>query len=186
MENYIYSVLGVFAIFCAFGVIISSNPVNSLLFLVGSFLFVGLLMIMSDAEFIGWLLLVVYVGAIAILFLFVVMMLNIKFIDLVENSTRYIPIGLILGLVFIYELKNRFIVDSFSNLSDFSFLDFYPKDNLLSLGSVLYTDYAYYFIIGSLILLVGMIGAIVLSLHHSEEVRRQDIFSQVESSVYVD
>lgn len=195
IEQFIY-----FFSFCAFIsgflVISSTNPVNSVFALVLCFANSSLLLIILGFEFLALLFMIVYVGALAILFLFVVMMLNIRLIEIMENSVRYLPIGLILGVVLIIELL--IIIDQYYNLnpSNTESNIFFINDSLLSnntilsnltnveaIGQIIYTEGYIYFLIASLVLLVAMIGAIVMTLYHEEEVKRQDIFSQISTDI---
>lgn len=171
-------------------VISSTNPMHSVFSLVLTFANTSVLLLMLGVEFLALLFLIVYVGAIAILFLFVVMMLNIKMVELRDNATRYVPIGFIIGLLFLMEIiiiADKQIIniprspngysDFIIKISDFSEI-IYNSTNIQLLGQVLYTDYYIQFLTAGLILLVSMIGAIVLTLSHEPEVRRQDIFAQ--------
>jgi NADH:ubiquinone oxidoreductase subunit 6 (subunit J) len=184
MKIYLY--LGsISAVLSGWKVITSKNPILSVFWLVVTFAAAAFLLILLGVEFLPLLFIIVYVGAIAILFLFVVMLLNIKLVEITENATRYVPIGIITGLVFLYQIY--FGLDSFRNqeiniLSNSSTMDFIhitKQNNIQQIGELLYTDYWLYFIISSLILLVSMIGAIVLSLYHEESVKRQDLFAQI-------
>lgn len=180
------------AITAALLVISSKNPVHSVMFLILVFCNVAGLLLLLQVEFLAMIFLIVYVGAIAVLFLFVVMMLEIKVLDLTESLIRYLPIGALIGLVFVLEvvmlLKSSvtpivpIAVDGGINLT------LWPSKveiltNIELLGSLLYTHYSYLFIVASLVLLVAMLGAIVLTLHKDSGVRRQDIFSQVSRNV---
>lgn len=183
METFIW-LLGLGAVYSGFMVISAINPVHSVFYLVLTFLNTSLLLLVLGVEFLSILFIIVYVGAIAVLFLFVVMMLNIKLIELIDNTTRYVPIGFIIGIIFLTLL---------SNLFDFTELGFalnplgssiqviYSEipTNVELVGSVLYTDYFLFFIIASFILLVSMIGAIILTIYHSDQIKRQDLFSQI-------
>ena len=173
-------------------VISSRNPVHSVFYLVVAFVNSSLLLIIMGVEFLSILFIIVYVGAIAILFLFVVMMLNIKFVELLDNTTRYVPIGFIIGLIFLSLILAN-IIDFNAYMSIFSsathlttidnnlplFLDKLNYLNIESIGNILYTDYFLFFIIASFILLVSMIGAIILTIYHEENIKRQDLFSQI-------
>ncbi len=173
---------GIIAIISSIFVITARNPVHSVLALVATYAATCGIMILLGVEFLALLFMIVYVGAIAILFLFVVMMLNIKLEELKDNATRYVPIGLIIGIVFILEVL--FILESeiyFSppTLPLYTWVN--PSNNVSTIGAVLYTDFWLWMILASLILLVAMIGAIVLTLQHHNisNVRRQDIFGQL-------
>jgi NADH-quinone oxidoreductase subunit J len=137
---------------------------------------------MIGCEFLSLLLIIVYVGAILILFLFVVMLLNIKVVELNENTTRYVPIGAIIGLIFLYQVYFLLTSELSSwqpswSIQDFTFI--LKVTNIEQLGILLYSEYWIYFLVSSIVLLVSMIGAIVLCLFHEQTVKRQDIFAQV-------
>jgi NADH-quinone oxidoreductase subunit J len=158
-------------------VISSRNPVHSVLFLILAFFNAAGLFVLLGAEFLAMLLVVVYVGAVAVLFLFVVMMLDINFVELREGFQRYMPLGLGVGGVLLAE-----ILFVFFNSADMpeTVLMVNEVSNTRALGRILYTDYVYLFQLAGLILLVAMIGAIALTLRKRENVRRQSIASQIE------
>jgi NADH-quinone oxidoreductase subunit J len=165
----------------AFGVIAARNPVHSVLFLILSFFNAAGLFVLLGAEFLAMILMVVYVGAVAVLFLFVVMMLDIDFAELKRGAQDYLLLGAGVGLLLVAELiaivfvwKNGQVAVPAVDHAMQSGLT-----NTQALGRILYTDYIYYFQIAGLILLVAMIGAIVLTLRHRPGVRRQSIWSQV-------
>ena len=161
-------------------VIGARNPVHSVLFLILAFFNAAGLFVLLGAEFLAMLLLVVYVGAVAVLFLFVVMMLDIDFAELKRGTLQYLPFGALIGLVLVAELVmagsawllKPAVLDARANAT--------PEGltNTAALGHILYTDYIYYFQIAGLVLLVAMIGAIVLTLRHRPGVRRQVISVQ--------
>ncbi len=158
-------------------VISSRNPVHSVLFLILTFFNAAGLFVLLGAEFLAMLLVVVYVGAVAVLFLFVVMMLDINFVELREGFQRYMPLGLGVGGVLLAE-----ILFVFFNSADMpeTVVMVNQVSNTRALGRILYTDYIYLFQLAGLILLVAMIGAIALTLRKRENVRRQSIASQTE------
>ena len=158
-------------------VISSRTPVHSVLFLILAFFNAAGLFVLLGAEFLAMLLVVVYVGAVAVLFLFVVMMLDINFVELREGFQRYMPLGLGVGGVLLAE-----ILFVFFNSADMPETVVMVNDvsNTRALGRILYTDYIYLFQLAGLILLVAMIGAIALTLRKRENVRRQSIASQIE------
>jgi len=177
--TYIFSAL---AIGSAVMVIGSRNPIHSVLALILVFFNSAALLLLLEVEFLAMIFLVVYVGAIAVLFLFVVMMLNINQVELSENWVRYLPVGGLIGIIFLLEIflildSTFFVVESQPYLSWFTYFD--QKTNIEVLGQILYTEYWFYFIIASMILLVAMIGAIVLTLTH-QTARRQNIYYQLE------
>ena len=156
-------------------VISSRNPVHSVLFLILAFFNSAGLFVLLGAEFLAMLLVVVYVGAVAVLFLFVVMMLDINFAELREGFQRYMPLGLGVGGLLLAEILfvffNREEMPENVNLVS-------EVSNTRALGRVLYTDYIYLFQVAGLILLVAMIGAITLTLRRRENVRKQSISAQ--------
>ncbi|MCF8475889.1 MAG: NADH-quinone oxidoreductase subunit J [Pseudolabrys sp.] len=164
----------------AFMVIASRNPVHSVLYLILAFVNAAGLFVMIGAEFLAMILIVVYVGAVAVLFLFVVMMLDVDFAELKQGVLQYLPIGLLIGGVFLAELL--FVVGAWVIGPGVpkAIVAPIPADltNTEAIGRVLYTDYVYFFEISGMILLVAMIGAIVLTLHHKVRVKRQDIATQ--------
>jgi NADH-quinone oxidoreductase subunit J len=172
-----------FAIICVgagFMVISAKNPVHAVLFLILAFFNAAALFVLLGAEFLAMILVVVYVGAVMVLFLFVVMMLDVDFAELRAGFIKYLPIGATVGLLLLVELifvLGAWIVSPGSP----------PQapiaqgiSNTAALGEILYTKYVYLFEAAGLILLVAMIGAIVLTLQHKEGVRRQSIAEQVQ------
>jgi NADH-quinone oxidoreductase subunit J len=163
----------------AFMVIASRNPVHSVLFLILAFFNAAGLFVLLGAEFLAMILVVVYVGAVAVLFLFVVMMLDIDFADLKRGALQYLPIGGMVGLAMATELI-LFVAGHWAVAPGAVLASATPANvsNTAALGRILYTDYIYYFQIAGLVLLVAMIGAIVLTLRHRPGVRRQSISTQ--------
>jgi NADH-ubiquinone oxidoreductase chain 6 len=233
MTEILFCLFSSIALISGIMVITARNPVHSVLFLILVFCNAAGLLILLNLDFFAMIFLVVYVGAIAVLFLFVVMMLNIKVTEVNENRLRYLPIGGLIGILFLFEIlvviDNDFIpVLSFPEPSGISTIEFivykikglfintpdYVKDlallanldlsnetrqfwiltnqsdyiewsskiqnitNIQALGQVIYTYYFYSFIVASLILLVAMIGAIVLTMHKGVFVKKQDVFEQ--------
>ena len=163
-------------------VIVSRNPVHSVLFLILTFVNASGLFLIVGAEFLAMILLIVYVGAVAVLFLFVVMMLDIDFAELREGFLEYVPVGGLVGLILLVELIMVFGSWVISPEATSIVAKPIPADgvtNTEALGRLLYTDYIYYFQAAGMVLLVAMIGAIVLTLHHRKGVKRQDISAQV-------
>jgi len=164
-------------------VIAARNPVHSVLFLILAFVNAAGLFILMGAEFLAMILIVVYVGAVAVLFLFVVMMLDVDFAELRQGVLQYLPFGILMGAIFLAELL--FVVGAWTIGGNIPLAIASPIPPLASvsnteaLGLVLYTKYVYFFETAGLILLVSMIGAIVLTLHHRERVRRQNIGEQI-------
>ena len=156
-------------------VVVSRNPVFSVLFLILAFFNAAGLFVLIGAEFIAMLLVVVYVGAVAVLFLFVVMMLDINFAEMRAGFQKYLPAGLAVGGILVFELVAAMYGDAFSGAT----LPAAPEiSNTRALGNVLYTKYMYLFQIAGLILLVAMIGAISLTMRKRAGVRRQVIADQ--------
>ena len=182
---YLYSitfyVFSLVAVLSALMVISARNPVHSVLFLILSFVNASGLFVLLGAEFLAMILVVVYVGALAVLFLFVVMMLDINFVKLREGFLQYLPFGALLGIVLITELGILFLTKSFSENSLTKFVELplmNEAENTKLIGQVLYTNYFYLFQISGLILLVAMVGSITLTLRDRGQVKRQSIFQQ--------
>jgi len=168
-------------------VILARNPVHAVLFLILAFFNAAGLFVLLGAEFLAMILVVVYVGAVAVLFLFVVMMLDVDFAELRAGFIRHAPLGLLVGLVLLAELV---LVVGFAAIEPGSLAKAAAPiptpgsgvTNTEAIGRVLYTRYVYYFQAAGLILLVAMIGAIVLTLRHKQGVKRQSIAAQVARS----
>jgi NADH-quinone oxidoreductase subunit J len=161
-------------------VITARNPVHSVLFLILAFFSGAGLFVLLGAEFLAMLLIVVYVGAVAVLFLFVVMMLDVDFVSLRTGFAQYLPIGLgVAGLLLVEMVMVSGAVASSGAASKIkATAPVGGPSNIEQIGRVLYTDYVYFFQAAGLVLLVAMIGAIVLTLRHKPGVRRQDIADQ--------
>jgi NADH-quinone oxidoreductase subunit J len=164
-------------------VIAARNPVHSVLFLILAFFNAAGLFVLMGAEFIAMILVIVYVGAVAVLFLFVVMMLDINFVELRQGFLQYLPIGGLIGVILLVELL--FVFASWAVLPEAGMLAAAPVppseavSNTRALGRLLYTNYVYLFQASGMVLLVAMIGAIVLTLRSREGVRRQNISKQI-------
>ncbi len=169
----------------AAAVVTSRNPVHAVLFLILAFFNAAGLFLLAGAEFLAMILLIVYVGAVAVLFLFVVMMLDVDFVQLREGVQKYAPVGAAVGAVLFGELWAVVLGWQVSPGADSLQGSPTPAnmDNTHALGQVLYTDYVYLFQVSSLILLVAMIGAIVLTHRRREGTRRQNITMQQTRSV---
>ena len=165
----------------AFMVIASRNPVHSVLFLILAFVNAAGLFVMMGAEFLAMILIVVYVGAVAVLFLFVVMMLDVDFAALKAGALQYLPVGVVIGGIFLAELLLVVFSWAIGPGVPHAIMSPIPADitNTEAIGRVLYTNYVYFFEIAGLVLLVAMVGAIVLTLHHKPEAKRQKISEQV-------
>jgi NADH-quinone oxidoreductase subunit J len=162
-------------------VIVARNPVHAVLFLILAFFNAAGLFLLAGAEFLAMILVIVYVGAVAVLFLFVVMMLDIDFARLREGFQRYAPVGALIGLVLLVQLVMVMIGWSTAPGAMQLRLNETPSDlpNAEALGRILYTDYIYLFQGCGLILLVAMIGAIVLTLRDKPNSKRQNIAEQI-------
>jgi NADH-quinone oxidoreductase subunit J len=197
-DIFLFYLFGVLALLSAFCTVTSKNPIHSVLFLVFVFFNTAGLLILLGVEFLAMLFLIVYVGAVAVLFLFVMMMLNIKISESTNAIYRYLPIGLFLSMIFLFEIF-LIIEGDLNSINTVEFIDFEYKvlqkeflfniswidtvvtsTNVDVIGSVLFTYYSYFFIMASIILLVAMIGAIALTLHRRSDVRRQDIYKQLQ------
>lgn len=174
-------------------VIQARNPVHSVLFLILVFFNAAGLLILLGLDFFAMVFLVVYVGAIAVLFLFVVMMLNIKIAEINEKKLRYLPIGGLLGLLFLFEvilivdndLIPLIILDNPERIQEYQEVFFTnwmsnmeTLTNIQAVGNMIYTYYFYFFLMASIILLVAMIGAIVLTMQKGVRIKRQQVFLQ--------
>ncbi|WP_417773185.1 NADH-quinone oxidoreductase subunit J [Stappia sp.] len=171
------------AVASAFMVIASRNPVHSVLFLILTFFNAAGLFILLGAEFLAMLLIVVYVGAVMVLFLFVVMMLDVDFVEMRQGVLQYVPVGGLIGAILLIELL--MVLGGWVISPDIIGHTAAPAaaagdaGNIRSLGELIYTRYILYFQTAGLVLLVAMIGAIVLTLRHKDGVKRQDISTQV-------
>jgi len=177
----VFYLLAAVAIAAGVMVISARNPVHSVLFLILAFFNGAGLFILIGAEFLAMVLVVVYVGAVAVLFLFVVMMLDINFIRLREGFLQYLPVGGLIGLILLVELIAVLTGWALGPGTGVVVEQPLPPvvSNTEALGDRLYTDYFYAFQVAGLILLVAMIGAITLTLRHKPDVRRQNIGRQV-------
>jgi len=166
-----------------FMVIASRNPVHSVLFLILAFFNAAALFVLMGAEFLALILIIVYVGAVAVLFLFVVMMLDVDFLELREGFLQYLPVGALVGIILLIELLlvlGAWVISpEAAGIAAAPAPAFTDIDNTRALGQIIYTQYVYPFQAAGLILLVAMIGAIVLTLRHKPNVKRQVIADQV-------
>jgi NADH-quinone oxidoreductase subunit J len=164
-------------------VVVSRNPVYSVLFLILAFFNAAALFVLIGAEFIAMILVIVYVGAVAVLFLFVVMMLDINLAKLREGFLKYLPVGILIGLVLLAEILLGLGVIGGDQTTLATLGKAGPQvlaiDNTRAIGRVLYTQYFYLFQVAGLVLLVAMIGAIVLTLRTRPGVRRQKVSEQL-------
>jgi NADH-quinone oxidoreductase subunit J len=197
MEQVLFYLFSAVAILSGLMVIRAENPVHSVLFLILTFFNVSGLLLLLEIEFLAMVFLVVYVGAIAVLFLFVVMMINIKIGKDNNDLLKYLPIGAIVGVIFLMEIflitRKDYVALSTTDLGSTPLIEwgslFNSLTNVEVLGQLMYTYYFYFFIVAGFILLVAMIGAIILTMQASANVRRQQIFQQVsrnmESAVFL-
>ena len=164
-------------------VTLSRNPVHSVLWLILAFLSASGLFVLLGAEFVAMLLIIVYVGAVAVLFLFVVMMLDIDFAELKAEMARYMPLGLLIGIVIIMQLVlgvGAWVqAEGAMGLRAAVTPDMAQVENTRALGLLIYDKYLLLFQLAGLILLVAMIGAIVLTLRHRKDVKRQNVMQQM-------
>jgi NADH-quinone oxidoreductase subunit J len=177
-----FYVLAAVTVLAALAVIFARNPVHSVLFLITDFFSAAGLFVLLGAEFLAMMLLVVYVGAVAVLFLFVVMMLDVDFATLRQGFTRYLPLGAAVALVLTVEMA--FVAATVAHTgaagaSTGPLTHFGSVTNAEAIGRVLYTDYVYVFQAAGMVLLVAMIGAIVLTLKHRPGVKRQNVGDQM-------
>ena len=175
---YVFSIITVAS---ALMVIASRNPVHSVLFLILCFVNSAGLFMLAGAEFLALILIVVYVGAVAVLFLFVTMMLDVDFASLRQGMLQYAPVGVVVGLILLLELLlvgGSFVVSPQITTSSVVPID-QAVDNTRALGQVIYTRYVFLFQGAGAVLLVAMIGAIVLTLQHKPSVKRQNVLKQI-------
>ena len=182
MTTFLFSIVSIIIITSSLLVIISKNPIHSVLFLILVFFNTSILFLFSNAEFLAMVVLIVYIGAVAVLFLFVIMMLDINITKLRQTFLNYLPIGLFVGFIILLEL---FYVVSQSklNFAQTSSIDNNISsqilDNTKIIGNILYTDYFLLFQISGIILLVAMIGAIFLTIRKREGIKKQNIYKQI-------
>jgi len=183
VESFVFYTFSTVLLLAGVMVISSRNPVHSVLFLVLAFFLGAGLFVLLGAEFLAMTLIIVYVGAVAVLFLFVVMMLDINFAELRQGFLRYLPVGALIGVVLVAELvmvATRWGLSPMVPAKAGSPMP--PTDqvtNSHALGHIIYTDYVYLFQASGLVLLIAMIGAIVLTQRHRPQVRRQNISDQI-------
>ena len=160
--------------------VISRHPVHSVLWLILSFLSAAGLFVLLGAELVAMLLIIVYVGAVAVLFLFVVMMLDVDFAELKAEMARYMPLALLIGVVILMQLAMAYGAwDASTAMAAATQPTPEGMHNTQALGMILYDQYFLLFQLAGLILLVAMIGAIVLTLRHRQDIKRQDILAQI-------
>ncbi len=173
--------LATVAVFAAFMVVAARNPVRSVLWLILTFFTAAGLFVMLGAEFLAMMLVVVYVGAVAVLFLFVVMMLDVDFVALKQGFLQYMPLGALIALIMLAEIV--FVAGSWAagqGAEGAPPMVAGAANNVTAIGNVLYTDYILFFQLSGMVLLVAMVGAIVLTLRQRPGVKRQDVGAQVD------
>ena len=177
---YIFAVVAIASGLC---VVLARNPVHSVLWLILTFFSAAGMMVLMGAEFVAMLLIIVYVGAVMVLFLFVVMMLDVDFAELKRGLAEYLPLGALVGLVLVIELGLVFGHWTFADAAPAARAAEMPAPsdipNTQALGLIMYDQYILVFQLAGLILLVAMIGAIVLTLRHRQDIKRQDILTQM-------
>ena len=182
LQGIAFYIMAAVAVVSALLVVTARNPVHSVLWLILAFFSSAGLFVLLGAEFLAMLLVVVYVGAVAVLFLFVVMMLDVDFVRLREGYARYLPLAAIVAGVLLVEMIMITLVTVTGGAAADSTgpaVATPEMSNVEAIGRVLYTDYVYFFQAAGIVLLIAMIGAIVLTLRHKPGVRRQDIHTQV-------
>jgi NADH-quinone oxidoreductase subunit J len=181
--DYAFYAFAIVTVAAGLMVTISRNPVHSVLWLILAFLSSAGLFVLLGAEFVAMLLIIVYVGAVAVLFLFVVMMLDIDFAALKGELARYMPLGLLVGVVLLMQLAlgiGAWVqADGALGLRQAVAPDATQVENTKALGLIIYDQYMLLFQLAGLILLVAMIGAILLTLRHRKDVKRQDVLAQM-------
>ncbi|WP_026380113.1 NADH-quinone oxidoreductase subunit J [Afifella pfennigii] len=183
LQSLFFYLFSAVTIAAAFMVISARNPVHSVLFLILAFFNSAGLFILLGAEFLAMILVVVYVGAVAVLFLFVVMMLDVDFVEMRQGFLQYLPVGALIGIILLAELiavlAGVYIAPETAARVAEPTPPLSQMSNTEAIGSLLYTKYVFFFQMAGLVLLVAMIGAIVLTLRHKEGVKRQDVSAQV-------
>ncbi|MGY6629067.1 MAG: NADH-quinone oxidoreductase subunit J [Oceanicaulis sp.] len=176
-----FYILAACAVISAFMVVTARNPVRAVLFLIVTFFSAAGLFVLLGAEFLAMILVIVYVGAVAVLFLFVVMMLDIDFATLKAGSTGYLPLGGLIAIVLAAQLALVGFAWVSADGASVHFQAPTPEDthNIAALGALIYDRYVLFFQLAGLVLLVAMMGAIVLTLRHRDGVKRQDMHRQV-------
>ncbi len=176
-----FYLFGILACVAGFMVVISKNPVHSVLWLILTFLCAAGLFVLQGAEFVAMLLIIVYVGAVAVLFLFVVMMLDVDFAELRSELARFLPLGIVIAAVLLTVLGMSFANWQTSPEAEGQLAVAIPADipNANAIGAVLYDRYFFAFQLAGLVLLVAMIGAIVLTLRHRRDIKRQNVLKQM-------
>lgn len=181
MMTFAFNLFALSVVISGFMVVISRNPVHSVLWLILAFISAAGLFVLQGAEFVAMLLVIVYVGAVAVLFLFVVMMLDIDFAALKGELARYLPLGLLIALVMMAQLGIAFGIWESAATAEAARVAPIVENtlNTHALGLILYDRYLLPFQLAGLVLLVAMIGAILLTLRHRRDIKRQDVLQQM-------
>ncbi|ALN73399.1 NADH-quinone oxidoreductase subunit J [Aureimonas sp. AU20] len=183
LQTFFFYVFAIVSVGSALMVVVSRNPVHSVLFLILTFVAAAGLFLMTGAEFLALILIVVYVGAVAILFLFVVMMLDLDFGRIKQDALKYAPVGAIIGFVLLAQLiialSGGYYQPAPTSATVLPMPPLETMSNIEAIGQVLYTRYVFFFQMAGLILFVAMVGAIVLTLRHKPGLKRQSIPEQV-------
>jgi NADH-quinone oxidoreductase subunit J len=178
-----FYVFAITAVAAGLFVVVSRNPVHSVLWLILAFLSTAGLFVILGAEFVAMLLIIVYVGAVAVLFLFVVMMLDVDFAEMRGEMAKFVPFAMLIGVILLLELSLAIGVWTSSEGAQAARAAVTPDpadvQNTAALGQLIYDDYIYVFQASGLILLVAMIGAIVLTMRHRPDVKRQNVIAQM-------
>ncbi len=182
MTIFLFFIVSIIIITSSLLVILSKNPIHSVLFLILVFFNTAILFLFSGAEFLAMILLIVYIGAVAVLFLFVIMMLDINTAKLRQSFLNYLPIGLFVGFIILLELlyviSQSKLIFLTKNITENKITN-EIFENTKIIGNVLYTDYFLLFQLSGIILLVAMIGAILLTLRKREGAKKQNIYKQI-------
>ncbi len=180
VADFVFYLFAIIVVAAGLFTVISRNPVHSVLWLILAFLSSAGLFVLVGAEFVAMLLIIVYVGAVAVLFLFVVMMLDVDFAELKAEMAKYVPLALLIGVVILMQLAMVFGAWETADIArDQLAAPVGDMQNTKALGLLLYDQYLILFQLAGLILLVAMVGAIVLTLRHRTNVKRQDILAQI-------
>jgi|694.fasta_scaffold29183_7 NADH-quinone oxidoreductase subunit J len=184
-ENTFYYFISFIFLISSFLVIYSINPIHSILSLILLFCSSAVFLLFFNVEFLALMFIIIYVGAISVLFLFVIMMLNIKLIEVNDNLIKYLPISLFIFLIFIFDFYLIFS-NTLLNILDYNKIIYiqwisilFKKSNIESLGILLFTDFFFIFLLSSLILFVSMVGPIVLTLITEKKNKKQNIYEQI-------
>ena len=184
-KNLMYSFISVNAVLCSFSVVIAKNAIHSVLMLIFVFMNIMCLILIMKMEFLGLVVLLLYVGAVAVLFLFIVMMLNIKVLEFSGKRINYVPLGVVVLLIFLFEIFSIFEmglggeeVNMLEWVENYEF-DLSVSSNIKCIGSLIYSYYICYFLISSLILLLAMVGSICITYVKDLEGHRQETTDQV-------